>query len=72
MLVVFDHKRGQGYPWDGLVVLWDPSDFIALYGGYLGTIDGFCSADVISGNRTVSDLILLDGLFKGLCERPSY
>ena len=72
MLVVFGHKRGQGYPWDGLVVLWDPSDCLALYGGYLGTIDGFCSADVIGGNRTVSDLILLDGLFKGLCGRPSY
>ena len=54
------------------MVLWDPSDCLALYGGYLGTIDGFCSADVIGGNRKVSDLILLDGLFKGLCERPSY
>ena len=72
MLVVFGHKRGQGYPWGGLVVLWDPSDCLALYGGYLVNIYGFCSADVIDGNRTVSDLILLDGLFKGLCGRPSY
>ena len=72
MLVVFGHKRWQGYPWDGLVVRWDSSDFLALYGGYLGTIDGFCYADVIGGNSTVSDLILLNGLFKGLCGRPSY
>ena len=63
MLVVFVHKREQGYPWGGLVVLWDPSDCLALYDGYLGAIDGFCSADVIGGNRTVSDLVLLDGLF---------
>ena len=61
--MVFGHRRGQGYPWDGLVVRWAPSDFIALYDGYLGAIYGFCSADVIGGNRTVSDLFLLDGFF---------
>ena len=65
--MVFVHKRGQRYPWNGLVVLWATSDCIALYDGYLGSIDGFCSADVISVNPTVSDLVLLDGLFKGLC-----
>ena len=45
------------------MVLWGPSDFLALCNGYLGVIDGFCSADVISGNRKVSDLVLLDGFF---------
>ena len=70
--MVFGHKRGQGYPWDGLVVLWNPSDFLALYDGNLGVRYGFFYADVISDNRTVPDLIILDGLFKGLCERPSY
>ena len=63
MLVVFGHKRGQGYPWGGLVVIWAPSDCLAFCGGYLGGIDGFCSVDVISGNMTVSDLFLLDGFF---------
>ena len=62
-LVVFGHKRGQGDPWDGLVVLWNPSYFLALYDGYLGAIDGFCSAYFIGGNRTVSDLVLLDVFF---------
>ena len=56
--MVFCHNRGQGYPWDGLVVLWDPSDCLALYDGYLGTIYGFCSDDVIGGNRKVPDLVL--------------
>ena len=60
--MVFGHKRGQGYTWDGLVVLWDPSDFLELYDGYLGGLDGFCSSDVIGGNWTVSDLVILDGL----------
>ena len=62
-MVVFGHKRGQGYPWDGLVVLWAPSDRLALYDGYLGAIDEFCSSYVIGGNPAVSDLVLLDGLF---------
>ena len=62
-LVVFGHNRGQGYAWGGLVVLWAPSDCLSLYGRYLGGIDGFLSADVIGGNRTVSDLVLLDGFF---------
>ena len=61
--MVFGRKRGKGYPLDGLVVLWAPSDCLALYDGYLGSKDGFYSADVISGNRTVSDLSLLDGFF---------
>ena len=61
--MVFGNKRGQGYPWSGLVVLWDLSVFLALYDGYLGGIDGFCSADVIGGNRKVSDLVLLGGFF---------
>ena len=29
----------------------------------LGGMDGFCSVDVIGGNQTVYDLVLLDGLF---------
>ena len=62
-MVVFGHKRGQGYPWGGLMVLWDNSDFLAFYDGYLGDIDGFCYADVIGGNRIVSDLVPLDGFF---------
>ena len=57
---------------DGLVVLWDPYDFLDLYDGYLGAIYGFCYADVIGGNWTVYDLVLLDGLLKGLCRRPYY
>ena len=61
--MVFGHKRGQGYPWDDLVVLWYPSDFLDFYDGCLGGIDGFFSADVIGGNRTVSDLVILDGFF---------
>ena len=61
--MVFGHKRGEGYPWGGLVVIWAPSDCLALYDGYLGFIYGFFFADVIGGNRTVSDLILLNGLF---------
>ena len=61
--MAFGHKRGKGYPFDGLVVLWDPSYCLALCYGCLVAIDGFCSADVIGGNRTVSDLVLLDGLF---------
>ena len=63
ILVVFGHRRGQGGPWDGLVLLWTPYDCLALYDGYLGAIDGFCSADVIGGNQTVSDLVLLYGFF---------
>ena len=61
--MVFGHKRGQGYPWDDLVVIWDPYDCLDLYDGYLGAIYGFCYADIVSGNRTVSDLVLLNGLF---------
>ena len=62
-MVVFGHDRGKGYPWDGLVVLWYPSDCFALYGGYLGAIYGFFSDDVICGNWAVPDLIILDGFF---------
>ena len=61
--MVFGHKRGQGYPWDGLVVIWDPSDCLELYDGHLGAIYGFCSSDVISDYWTVYDLVLLDGFF---------
>ena len=57
------HKRGQVYSLDGFVFLLDPSDFLALYDGYLGAIDGFCSSDVICGNWTVTDLIILDSFF---------
>ena len=46
------------------MVLWYPSDCLALYDDYLRAIDGFYSADVISSNRTVYDFVLLDGLFK--------
>ena len=63
--MVLGHKMGQGYPWDGLVAIWTPSDCLALYDGHLGAIYGFCSADVISGNWKVSDLVLLDGIFQG-------
>ena len=45
------------------MVLWDTYDCLALYYGYLGAIDGLYSADVIGGNWTVSDLVILDGLF---------
>ena len=61
--MVFVHKRGEGCPLDGLVVLWAPSDCLTLYNGYFRAIDGFCSDDVIGDNRTVSGLVLLDGLF---------
>ena len=45
-MVVFGHYRGQGYPWGGLVMIWDPYGCLDLYGGYLGGIYGLCSADV--------------------------
>ena len=61
--MVFGHERGQRYPWDGFVVLWGTSDFFAFYGSYLGSIDGFCSADVVCGNFKVPDLVLLGNLF---------
>ena len=57
--MVFGHKRGEGYLWDSLVVIWDLSDCLALYDGYLGNIYGFFYADVIGGNPTVSDLYLV-------------
>ena len=60
---MFGHKRGQGHPWDGLVVIWDPYDFLALYDDYLGGIYGLYSTDVIGGNWTVYDLVLLGGFF---------
>ena len=63
ILVVFGHERGQGYLWGVHVVLWYPSDCLALYGGYLGNIDGFYSAGVFCGNWKFPDLILLGGLF---------
>ena len=63
MVVVFGHDRGQGCPWGGLVVLWDTSDFLTLYDGYLGGMCGFCSSDVVCGNWIVTDLILIYGLF---------
>ena len=63
MLVMFGQTRGQGCPWDAFLVLWDPSDCLALYHGYLGAIDGFWSDHIIGGNWTVSDLVLLDGFF---------
>ena len=64
---MFGHKRGQGIPWNCLVVVWDPSDCLALYYGYLGAIYGLLSADTIDGNQSPSDLVLLDGFLKGLC-----
>ena len=39
--MAFVHKRGQGYPWDALVVIWNPSACLALYGGHFGAIDGY-------------------------------
>ena len=57
--MLFGHKRGQGYHWDGLVMLWASSYCLALYYGFFGAIDGFCSADVIGGNWEVSDFIFL-------------
>ena len=62
-MVVFSHDRGKGYAWDGLVVLWDTSNCIALFDGYFGGIYGFCCDDFICGNWKVPDLIILDGLF---------
>ena len=56
--MVFGNKRWQSYPWDGLVVIWDPSDCLALYDEYMGTIYGFLSTDLIGGNWRVSDLVL--------------
>ena len=53
------------------MVLWYPYDFLALYDGYLGSIYVFCSADVIGGNLTVSDLVCLDGFINGLCRQLS-
>ena len=63
MVVVFGHERGKGYPWGGIVVIWDPSDCFDLYDGYLAAIYGFCSADDICGNWTVTYLILIYGFF---------
>ena len=63
MLVVFGHDRWQEYHWYGLVMLWGPSDVLALYDGYLGGIYGFCSSDAVCGNWKVPDLVLLNGLF---------
>ena len=70
--MVFGHKRGVGYPRGGLMVLWYHYDCLAFYDGYLGAIDGFFSADVIGGNWTFYNLVLLDGFFQGLCTRPYY
>ena len=61
-MVVFGHERWKRYPRGGLVVLWDPSYCLAFYYGYLGSTYGFCSADVICGNRKVTVLIIL-GVF---------
>ena len=63
IVVVCGHERGKGYHWDGLVVLCYPSDWIALYDGYLGAIYGFWYHDFVCGNWTVRDLIPLDRLF---------
>ena len=71
-LVVFIHDRGKGYHWDGLVMIWDTSYCPELYDVYLGDIYGFCSADAIYGNWTVTDLTLLDVFFLGLCIWTSY
>ena len=57
--MVFGHKRGKGYPWDVILVLWDTSYCFALYDGYLGAIDGFYYADFVCGNCTVPDVIFL-------------
>ena len=62
-MVVFVYERGEGYSLGFLVVVWSPSDFLALYSGYLGGIDGFLSAYFVCGNWTVPDLIILNGLF---------
>ena len=62
-MVVFVHDRGQGYPWDDLVVLWALFDCLAWYDVYLEYTDGFCSTDIICGNWKFPYLILLDGLF---------
>ena len=70
--MVFGHEGGQGYPWDGLVVLWSSSDCLALYDEYFGAIYGFDAADVICGNCTFTDLNLLGGFFWGLCRWISY
>ena len=63
IVVVFGHERGQGYPWDDLVVLWNPSDWLDLFDSYLGAIHVFCSANVVCGNWTVTDFIRLNGIF---------
>ena len=62
-MVVFGNEGGQGYHWDGLVVIWVPYYLLALYDGYLGPIYGFCSNNVVFGNSTVPGLVLLNGLF---------
>ena len=72
ILVVFGHERGQGYIWGVHVVLWYPSDCLALYGGYLGNIYGFYSAGVFCGNWKFPDLVLFGGLFQKNCRRPYY
>ena len=45
------------------MVIWAPFCCLDLYDGYLATIYGFCSADVMVDNWTVSDLVLLDVFF---------
>ena len=38
-------------------MLWHPYDYIDLYCGYLGPIDGLCSVDVVCGDWSVPDFI---------------
>ena len=64
ILVVFGHEKGKGYPWDGLVVIWDPCDCLALYDGYLEAIYGFCSDDDVCGNWTVKILLFCTASLK--------
>ena len=62
-MVVFGNGRRKGYPWDFLLVLWPHYDGFYLHDGYLWSVDGLCSIDVVYGDWAVSDLICLNGFF---------
>ena len=72
--MVFVHDRGQGHPWGGLVVLWYPYYFLALYDDYMEAIDVFCYADVLCDNWKVPGWLFLTAYFKVCvdCHPPSF
>ena len=49
------------------MMLWSPSDGLALDDGYFWSVDVFFLVYVVDGDQTVSDLVSFNGLFKRLC-----